>query len=460
MVQAFLLLMVGLTFLGDFAPLVLDPTDLQLVGPCPVSGRTLLLARWAHLACYLVSLSLSLSLGPMVLGTVRVGPWFAPLFLVTLALGLLLVVGCASLAYFAVLRFLGGERLRDVLVWCQLALSVSFVAGQQLFLRLLEVGGRRGADQADAGWAWFFPPAWLTAPLLLAMGREGAALWGQAALGVVVPLLSLALVQRVLAPRFLELLLRDAPREVDERSRRPGRFRALAARCAARQGEERVGFDLTWSVASKDRQLKLRLYPALVFPVLWPVLGMFTHPGGLSGWSGTMTGSSLFLVMLYLPATAAIAAVAQCGYSEQHAASWLYEALPLRRPALVVRGMAKAVFFRFALPFQVLAGAPLLYGGGVAVLDDWLLATAVTGCVTLLMALHAFGRLPFSESPQAMASGGQTGRMAGAMLAFAVVGFLHAGLRVVPWGVPVAIGVVTALALWLGRVGVPARLAP
>jgi hypothetical protein len=459
LIQAFLLLMLGITFLGDFAALVLDPTDLQLVGPCPVSGRTLLLARWAHVGSYLVSLSLSLAVGPMVVGTVRLGFWFAPLFLLTILLGLLLVVGFASLAYLLVLRFLGGERVRDVLVWCQLALSAAFVIGQQLFIRLVQASADRGLDLAEAGWAWAFPPAWLAAPIVLATGRGGAALWGLTALAAIAPVFSVFLVQRVLSPRFLDLLLRDAPAgERVDRERRSW-WRRLGARCVARAGEERVGFDLTWSVASQDRQVKLRLYPALVFPVLFPVLGVFTHPAGPAAWWNMMTRSNLFLFFLYFPATAAVAAVMQCGYSEQHAASWVYDALPVGRPAAIVRGMAKAVFFRFALPVQLLVGMPFVIGGGVGLLDDWLLVAAVTACTTVLMALHVSGRLPFSEAPQAMASGGQTVRMLVGMSVFLVAGFVHAGLRAIPFGVPVALAILAVLVPLLGRLPGPARLA-
>ena len=91
-VHATVMMMLGLSLVADFSSVLLDTTDVAILHPRPVSGRTILTARIAHIVIYLALLSLSLSLLVFIGGTFKWGFLFPPIFLLTLICSVALMV--------------------------------------------------------------------------------------------------------------------------------------------------------------------------------------------------------------------------------------------------------------------------------------------------------------------------------------------------------------------------------
>src|SRR5690606_3572479 len=138
--------------------------------------------------------------------TVRWSPFFPLVYLVTLAGGIMLAICTASLFYLVALRITHHERVRDIVLYIQILFSVFIFGGYQILPRVMDMTRREAVRLEDRMWIYFYPPAWLAAPLDLLVGQVGTPQLILTALALVCPLLALLAVSRGLATRFNQML--------------------------------------------------------------------------------------------------------------------------------------------------------------------------------------------------------------------------------------------------------------
>ena len=279
-VHAFMMMMLSMSLIADFSSVLLDPADNTILQPRPVDGRTVLVARIAHVTVYLSTLSLSICLFTLILGPIHFGLLFLPVFLLTMLCATLLVVFGVQVFYLAAMRVINLEKFRDVILYVQIAMSVALIGGMQIMPRIMELGVLRKLTITDRWWIYIFPPTWMAAPVDLLMGNVGTPQIILTLLAVVTPLVGLFLVIRVLAPGFNRVLaqLDQAPgRQRIEWSavRRRTPWSQRWAKVLTRPGPQRATFELIWQLASRDRQFKLRTYPSIAFLLLLGFLFLF-----------------------------------------------------------------------------------------------------------------------------------------------------------------------------------------
>jgi hypothetical protein len=70
-IQAMIMVMTAVALISDFSSVLLDTTDNAIIQFRPIDGRTLAVARIVHITVYMLMITLSLSLGTLVVGTVK-----------------------------------------------------------------------------------------------------------------------------------------------------------------------------------------------------------------------------------------------------------------------------------------------------------------------------------------------------------------------------------------------------
>lgn len=455
-IHLFIMTMMTMSLLADFSSVLLDTADNLILLPRPVSGRTLVLARLAHIATYLGLLTLSLSLGSLAFGTWKWGLAFAPVFFMTLVLSILLVLSLAGMLYLGVLRFAGRERLRDIIVYVQVIMTAFIVLGyQQVLPKLMVFAERQFAGLEHRVWAYLLPPVWLAAPVDMLVGRAAMPQIVMTGEALILPPLALLLLIRYLAPRFQESL---AGLEAGAGGRFVGRAglrrRSLGGWIAWVVGRDRTGralFEFLWRLCSRDRHLKMRAYPSLlVIPIA--VFGIIAAgQRNLAAALEQLPQTSKHLLALYVACATVPPIVALAGYSDEYEAAWVFLALPFQRPGRILLETVKVVGLRFVLPIHaVICGLVLLVWGRRAMLDV-LVATAALVLVTVSLAYLMARRLPFS---QRMGTGERAGGFGGVFLHLvvpALIGVTHYALRPWPWAL---VGLMVAFLL---AAAVPAR---
>jgi len=460
--------LVGMSLVADFTGVLIDTADVSILGPRPVSGRTMLAVRLAHVGTYLGSLALAFSAATLIGGAFYCHPLFPLLHLASLICSLLFVVFLVNVFYLAALRFTDAERFKDLIVYVQIVMMVLLVGGYQILPRLMDVQRLIELNISGGWWTYLYPPCWFAAPAELVFGKASTGTWCLTGQAVLIPAVGLLIVVRYLAPSFARRLIgmhsddggspvaaADSPltRTSWVKGSEVGRCEGGAARRAVSHGRlrgrplrqrladlligrgaARVGFDLVRSMAGNDRQFKLRVYPQFAFVFLWPVVMLIAseHPRELLANLGE---SKQYLFLLYLASFSLSAAIMLIQYSSQFEAAWIYYVLPLKRPGALMVGAMAALAVRFALPLFALFAVLLVPLVGAKVLADVLLALCLNGVVCLALALIAARHLPFSENVTAVQASGRFGRAFPLLLLPAGVGFAHYGLTRVPYGV-------------------------
>ncbi len=438
LLYSIVMLLMGMSLVADFTGVLIDNTDLSVLGPRPVSGRTNLAARLAHICTYLGSLGLALAAVSFVTGTFSYGLWFPLVHLAMLFCAVVLVVFIVNLFYLSALHFVDVERFKDLIVYFQIAMFVLMIAGYQVMPRLMDVRHLQQLDLGGRWWTYLYPPCWFGGTAEWLLSQRSPALLPLVVQSVVIPVGGLVVVVRYLAPRFGRSLsaMGGEVSEAGPTARMP--LRSLLGGLVARNPEQRAGFDLVWTMAARDRQFKARVYIQIAMIFIWPLIMLLASRHGPAHMLTNLEPKQ-YLVVLYLSAFAFPAALFAMQYSNQFEAAWIYYALPLRSPGQLMVGVFKAMACRFGIVtfgvFAVVLGVLV----GPSVLPCVALALFLNGTVAIVTSFLIVRRLPFSENVSTLQSGGRFAATLPLLVLPGGAGFGHYLLTHVPHAVPLAI---------------------
>jgi len=454
-IHAAIMMMIAMSLISDFSSVMLDTTDNVVLLPRPIDGRTLLCARIAHIVTYLCMLTLSLSAGSFVTGTINYHHLFGVVFLGTLVSSVCLVVCAVNLFYLAVLRFADQDKLRDIVVYVQIALSVVFFGGYQLLPRLMDMTKLDTLHIDDRWWIYVFPPAWLAGPIDLLAGHAARPQWVLTSLAVAIPVVGLLAIVFVGGPRFTEGLRRlNAPPTVrggaPANATRSDHLLRRLSRLVCGEGVQGAAFEWVWRMCSRDRPFKLRTYPSMAMMGMVGVILLMTSDDTVVESIANLADSKAYVFLLYygclfIPMPAMIVR-----YSDQHEAAWIYEAMPLAKPGDVLMATLKTILVRFALPFTAIVAVVAIAIWGLRLLPDIVLAIEGTLLVSVTQAIVVGRRFPFSEEYHVAESSGKLFKSMIFMGLPVILASLHFGLSFLPGGVLcgiVLVGLIGA-AIW------------
>ncbi|CCG98552.1 hypothetical protein FAES_0541 [Fibrella aestuarina BUZ 2] len=443
----------AMTLITDFSAVVLDSTDNQILLFRPVDGRTILAARITHIASYLLTFALAVSVVGILIISSRFGPIAGLLTLLLVLLVAILSLFLTNVFYLLLMRFMSEERLRETINYFQIVLGVLFYGSFQLMPRFFNNADPLNPTLLTGQW-WMLllPPFWCAGSLDLLINQTADTWhWLGLVLILTVPFAGLWLMSRVLGPLFgnrmatLDLAERQPTAPQPTATNVPGSLAkpSLADRLAGwltTSPLERATFTMIWHLTSRDRKFKLKTYPSLAFGIVYVVM-MSSRQSGMASFSQ----SHLFI--LYLSSLYMLGAIMQITVSDSYKAAWIYATTPISRPGELLAGGLKAVIVKLMLPYFALLAAYVFYRKGIDVLPDVLLA--LTGSLVMLLISVTMGErsLPFSMTQDAVQQN-MTTRSLISMLVVGLVGVAHWGLSYIPYGVWAAIPIMLLIA-WL-----------
>lgn len=440
-----IMVMTAVSLIADFSSVLLDTTDNAILLHRPVDSRTLGAARITHIIIYLMSISLSLSLASLIVGSSKFGPMFTLAFIPGLALCVLFVVFLSSAFYFLLFRISSQEAIRDVILYFQIFMAAFAMASYQILPRLVRLGAIERVTFPVEWWSFLIPPAWMAAFVDMAVTGE----WGGAKLalfliGVGASLASGFLVVRFLAPGLSWSLARAGTAGSSAKAARPGAgkehgFPGLLSRVLISNEEERAAFHLTWRISSRDRKFKLKTYPYIGYMVVLAMVFAVLGSDDIIDSIRTMPLTKDYLFFLYAGCILLPAAIMAVRFSDRADASWVYRCLPFSRPGLILRGSLKALLVKFGLTAFGLYGIGVVLVWGPKTLDDIVLAGANTIITSLVVAHPIREALPFSRKYGVAQDAHRV--LVGFLLLLipASLGLAHYGLTFIPYGVLIGI---------------------
>lgn len=448
-----LMFMIMTSLISDFSTVLLDIRDRSILQTKPVNRRTIAMAKALHIFYYLFLLTGALAVVPLGVGLFRHGIGFFLIFAAELVLMDLLIVVLTALLYLVVLRLFDGERLKDLINYVQIGLTIGIALGYQLLIRVFDFIDLQAV--VDFKW-WHFliPPIWFGAPYeLLLHGDYRSDIIVASALSLLVPVIA-GLVYVKLMPAFEKNLQKLAGPGAGHREG-SGRWMNGIARMLCPKGEERAFFRFAWTMMGTEREFKLKVYPNLGFSLIFPPILLFTM--GMQEGTASLKGTQFYL-LIYGCALLVPSLVWMLRYSSNYKASWLYRTAPVKSMISARRGTLVAAVVRLLLPIYALEAIGFLVLFGAGILPDLLAAgLGLLGyAVVCFIGVGNNKTYPFSERFEA-AQSSMSFKMLGLMLLLAGLGLLHYIAVQFRFGILVYIAVLLACnwILWSRGFGSP-----
>lgn len=443
-------MMLAFPLVVDFSHLLVDTSDVALIAPLPVSGRTLLATRIVHVSMYVGLILLALAWGPVLLGSLAFGSVLFPVvYLFSLgAIGALTLLGIALL-YLLVLRSVDLSRFQDAIVYVQVTAVVLLYAGMQLGPRVAQRLGVLDWLKERPELLAYFPPAWFGGLLATALGETSQLNTVLSICAVAGPVVLSAVVLLVARGGILARLseMSEAARPRRERPRRHG----LSGRIApwiTRSPLERAGYDFLLGLSSTDRGFKMRTWPVLsvgVFSLISVVL-----------LDDLASAAQALPFLAYLPLLAVPAVTANMRFSEHYQANWCFADLDHHESGEVLKGALEALLVRYlAIPLILLIPLCLAVAGPGCWLDLGF-ACAATVTIAFGLAPELIDEMPFTRKFVQSQASSNAGMALFVMLLLAISIGLQIGLAQIPSAFAVAalsltIAAVFAVRRFLGR---------
>ncbi len=446
------MVLMALTLISDFTTVLIDPRDQFILLPRPVNDRTVAVSRILHITIYVLRLALLQGLPALVIVGFIDGILAVPVFFIQILEATFLSIFMVNIIYLLLMKAVSPQRFKDIISYFQIGFSVLIFATYYLLPRLINVSVLGHINLLTHWWAYLLPPVWIAAlnELLIHSGRSGPITSLLAIIGVTLPLAGLWFVAKVLAPGFNRRLAvistSDGNTNIATQVKKAGKFNLIEklSNIIAPEPVENAGFRITWKLAARTREFKMKVYPSLAYvPIYFIYFALNGKGDSISDrWDKLQTGHT-YVFLIYLSTFILSAILMNISMSEKYKSSWVYYALPIGEPGKILSGMYKAIITLYFLPYCLVLSIAIVIIWGPQAINDIILAFLVSLIYGLLMALFMVKGLPFSKPVVAKQGGG---RMITSLMILALVGGIGFGhYFLMRWEMAIWIAIVPAL---------------
>lgn len=418
------------SMISDFSNVLLDVRDKGILLTKSVEKKTLNAAKTIHICVYLFFLTVALTLVPIMIGTVRHGILFFLLSVIELILVNLFIVVLTAIIYYFILRFFDGEKLKDIINYVQIGLSVSIAIGYQILGRAFSLVEMK-MTFSPSWWQFFLPPIWFGAPFEVFLRHHfDVYLLTFSILALVIPLISIVIYSRMM-PSF-ERNLQKLSNNSGGTKRKERRWKKGLVRFICRSDEERTFYHFADNMMRNEREFRLKVYPGLGMSLIVPFIFMFNQ---LQMNSFAHLASSKGYLAIYFCSLMIPNAVMMLKYSGKYKGAWIYKTAPLHNLAPLYSAALKVFIVNLFFPIYFIISTIFIGIFGIRIMDD-LLAIFITAILfTVVCSIYLKDTVPFSESFGEVQSAGI--KVILPLLLVAVFAGIHLAATMVPYGVPI-----------------------
>lgn len=398
MVFSMFMFLILTVFISDFSSVLLDVRDKNLISTRGVDSITINAAKVTHI-CYYVFL-ISLSLGWLaIIGSFKSGILTGVLFLIEIFVVDIFMIVITALLYFIILKFFNGEKVKDIINFVQIMLTIVMAVGYQFLGRVFSFVGFN-MTYTEKLWNLIFPPMWFAAPMhLVEGGRPSSINIALTVIAILLPLISIIFYVKQ-SNNFELYLSKLNNNDSKEKEKRKGIFFKIGKKFC-RSTTEKAYYALAASIMKKEREFKLKVYPSLGFTIVFPILFIFIFSNdnkfnSFIEWQNTLTNSKNYL-NIYFFAFMISTVMTMLQYSQCYKAAWIFKTTPLSDEGEIYRGSYKAFLFNILLPIYLFESIIFIFCFKAKVIIH--LAIALIFIALIIPSLHIVSNfsLPFTE---------------------------------------------------------------
>ncbi|WP_313804492.1 hypothetical protein [Cytobacillus sp.] len=380
------------SMIADFSSVLLDIRDRNILFPKPVDRKTVSTSKMVHVAIYLSFLTIALVSIPLIVGLVKNGVLFFLVSILNIVLIDLLIIGVTALIYLFILRFFDGEKLKDIINYVQIGLSLMIMVGYQLLIRSFQFIDLTVSLEPQ-WWQIFIFPMWFGANMEMIMNGSFQLLYLLfTALGILIPLLSIWIYMKY--NHVFEQNLQKLTYHGKSKENKQSKLRQLFLKGICHSNEERAYFRFASSMMKNERDFKLKVYPSLGFSIVIPFI--FIMNGYNTNFNDLSTSKSYLTIYFSLIIIPTIMILLK--FSGKYKGAWIYRVTPIKQLKPIFSGTIKAFIFKLYLPVYLLLSAVFIVVFGVRVLPD-LIIVFLNACIYAVICFMILKKsIPFSES--------------------------------------------------------------
>lgn len=360
-----LMFMMMTILISDFSSVLLDLKDKDIILSKPVNGKTLSLAKTIHITVYMFYITFSFTAPALLVSLYRQGFLFFIVFLLEIILMDLFIVALTALLYLLILKFFDGEKLKDIINYVQIILTITLSIGYQLIGRLFDFSDIMNIDFAPMWWQSFIPSMWFGGPFELILNNNYSShIILFSVLALVVPVLSIIIYVKLI-PSFERNLQKLNNSSGNVKVRDKG-FNFYLSKVFCRTKEERIFFRFATNMMKSERNFKLKVYPSMGLSLILPfvfLLAKFKN----GGW-GNMDDSKMYF-NIYFAALIVPTILMTIGYSDKYKGAWIYKMLPYSGTGYIYKGTLKAIIINLLVPIYIFESIifMIIFKGRIAV---------------------------------------------------------------------------------------------
>lgn len=424
---SYIMVMIAMTLITDFSSILLDTSDNTIILPRPVDGRTLFVSRVAHILLYLGQLTIALCIVPAAAVFMMYGGSILSVFVLAILLSVITSIFITNALYLLILQFANEEKLKNIINYFQIIMAVVIMGGYQILPRIMERLNMETFVFEIRWWNFLLPPVWMAAGLeTVKEGLTDSNHLGLTLFAIIIPPVGAYLVNKYLAPVFSRKLgaLAGGTERVEKVKKEKRSFVDDISKWITFSPAERASFDLIFKILGRDRKIKLKIYPAFGYIVIFGLIFIMRGKEDFGTTWDNLPDTDYHLMLLYLTFMVLQVALYEIPYSDDFKASWVYFSTPIEKPGQMLSGMIKAIFIRLFVPGYIVISVFVLLIWGGRVLDDIVFGMLNNVLMLVILALINKKHLPLSVAPNVRS---QTGNLMRSLLSFLVIGVLGAG---------------------------------
>lgn len=344
------------TLISDFSSVLLDLRDKEILLSKPINSRTLNMAKVLHIIIYTSMITMAL-IGPsLIVALISKGFLFFIIYLAEVILLNLFLIVVTGLMYLLILRFFDGEKLRDIINYVQIILTIAISVGYQLIGRVFDIANLESVELINKWWSFILPPIWFAAPFeLFINNNQSTTIVIYSLMALIIPIVSIIIYIKIM-PAFERNLQKLSG--VGGNTKDKGKISNNVANIVCRTKEERTFYRFTRNMIRNEREFKLRVYPGLGFSIAFPLIMLFNSSKGssLAEIVNSKAYFNIYFAAFFLPSIMQF-----LGNSGNYKGAWIYKVMPIKSYQPVFKGAVKSVFINLITPVLVVISIIFLF---------------------------------------------------------------------------------------------------
>lgn len=430
-----IMFMVMTSLISDFSSVLLDIRDKNILMLKPVNNITLNMAKVIHIVIYLFFVTMALTGPALVISIFTQGIMFFILFFIELILLDIFVVTLTALLYLVILRFFDGEKLKDVINYVQIGLTITITVGYQLIGRLFTFVDTELIFYPK-WWQYFVIPIWYGGSFEVFLhGSTNIYYVIFSILAFVIPLCSI-FIYIYFMPTF-ERNLQKLNNDGTKNKVKKGKLSNWVAKIICTTKEEVLFFNFAAKMMKNEREFKLKVYPSLGLAFIFPFIFIFRELQvyGLEKMASSNMYYYIYFCAFFLPTV-----ILMMRYSSNYKGAWFYKVIPIVETASIFRGTIKAFLVNLLLPIYIFESIIFIWIFGFRIFPD-IIAVIINICIFAVICFKVLEKdLPFSK-PFDNAQQSNSWSLIPIMLVLGVLGGIHFLSKYISFGIYIYIGV-------------------